>query len=45
MDLGIIILTEGRRTEKDKHHEITNMRNPIKNDAKELTTQKQTQRF
>lgn len=42
MDLEIIILSEVSHTEKDKYHEITNMRNLIKNDTKELIHKTET---
>ena len=43
--LKIIILSEVSQTEKDKYHEITNTWNLMNNYTKELTKQKQTQRF
>ena len=43
MDLEIIILSEVR--ERQISYEITDMWNLIKNDTKELTRKKQTQRF
>ena len=45
MDLEIIFLSEVSQTEKGKYHMRLLVHGIYKNDTKELTKQKQTQRF